>query len=183
MLTIKEISFNNFYLITLVISFFQKHVKWTCKTQLGPFLWIYPTCAGSLDFPGVGLRGFGVDGASPVLEEPGISFLRLGARSNPFPWGEWGGLPAGEFGSWMTKRIKHVSSESCCLLICFQPHRGKRDGMFVTNRPLNLILGYFSKNSWIIYNYSFACGFLKNIYNFFYKPPFCHFIIRHSWLC
>lgn len=46
------------------------------------------TCPESLAFPGVGLRAFGVDGASPVLEEPGISFLRLGARSNPLPWGE-----------------------------------------------------------------------------------------------
>lgn len=45
----------------------------------------YLTCAGSLAFPGVGLRGFGVEGASPAFEEPGISFLRLGARSNPFP--------------------------------------------------------------------------------------------------
>lgn len=46
------------------------------------------TCAGSFAFPGVGLRGFGVEGASPAFEEPGMSFLRLGARSNPFPRGE-----------------------------------------------------------------------------------------------
>lgn len=46
------------------------------------------TCVGSLAFPGVGLRGFGVEGASPAFEDPGISFLKLGARSNPFPWGE-----------------------------------------------------------------------------------------------
>lgn len=59
----------------------------------------YFTCAGSLAFPGVGLRGFGVEGASPALEEPGSSFLRVGARSSPFPWGEWGGLPVGELGS------------------------------------------------------------------------------------
>lgn len=56
----------------------------------------------------VGLRGFGVDGASPVLEDPGSSFLRVGARSNPFPWGEWGGLPAGELGSWATKRGEKI---------------------------------------------------------------------------
>lgn len=49
---------------------------------------VYLTCPGSLAFPVVGLRGFGVDGASPVLEDPGSSFLRVGARSNPFPWGE-----------------------------------------------------------------------------------------------
>ena len=69
-----------------------------------PWESILLTRAGSLDFPGVGLRGFGVEGASPVLEEPGSSFLRVGARSNPFPWGEWEGLPAGEFGSWTTNR-------------------------------------------------------------------------------
>lgn len=57
------------------------------------------TCEESLAFPGVGLRGLGVEGASPALEEPGISFLRLGARSSPFPCGEWGGVPAGELGS------------------------------------------------------------------------------------
>jgi len=67
---------------------------------------MYLTCAGSLAFPGVGLRGFGVEGASPVLDEPGSSFLRVGARSSPFPCGECGGLPAGELGSWGTSEMR-----------------------------------------------------------------------------
>lgn len=53
-----------------------------------PGLFFCVTCEDSLAFPGVGLRGLGVDGASPAFEEPAISFLRLGARSSPFPCGE-----------------------------------------------------------------------------------------------
>ncbi len=54
------------------------------------------TCAVSLFLPGGGLCGGEAGGG---LGDPGSSFLRVGARSKPFPCGDRGPLPTGEDGS------------------------------------------------------------------------------------
>lgn len=48
---------------------------------------------------GVGLGTGDEEGASEGLGDPGSSFLRVGARSIPFPWGEFIWLSLGEMGS------------------------------------------------------------------------------------
>lgn len=91
----------------------EKSVKWMACAVVARYCEISvpgSTCAGSLLLPGAGLWSGG-EGAGGRLGDLGSSFLSVGARSKPFPWGECGVLPTGEEGSCRKSDKRNIDRE------------------------------------------------------------------------